>query len=198
MIFSRAACGCITINCRLGYSVFNFLAVIETRETSISNGIGTISIVYDSGFGTRNSRRQCQLFFQLFSCQADTILIIIVVPNLGDFKVGELIIISESDNIAGVGILNCTCSCLPTRECTIFTCGQFSFIESKTVCQITFSKSIGCFRRQVGETKVPTILHLDGNNRATGGIIVAGITLFRSGTRYYCILDTSACFGVIN
>ena len=198
VILSRAARGRVAVDGRLGYSVFNFLAIIKTRETSISDGVCTIFIVNDSGFGTRNSRRERQLLFQLFSCQADTILIIIVVPNLGDFKVGELIIISESDNIAGVGILNCTCSCLPTRECTIFTCGQFSFIESKTVCQITFSKSIGCFSRQVGETKVPTILHLDGNNRATGGIIVAGITLFRSGTRYYCILDTSACFGVIN
>ena len=172
MVLSRAAIGIITFDRSFSNFIGYFLAISETRQILILDSISTIFVICYGRSCTIDCRIQCQHFCKLFSCRTQTILVIIVIPLLGDLKISQSVVICIGDFITGVGVFNSTRAGLTTTESGVFAICEFSLIECITITQFAFDKGICCLRRKVGETQVPLIFHFYSNSGTARCIVV--------------------------
>ena len=201
VVLGGAAGGGVAVDGGLGHLVLDLLAVVEARQAGVFDGVGAVAVVGDGGRLAFDLRQEGQLLGKLFSRQTHAVLVVGIIPDLGDLEVGELVVVGEGNDVAGVGRLDGARGGLATREAGVLVgaARQLGLVEGEASGQIALGEGVGGAGGQVGEAEVPASLHLDGDGSAAGDVVVArGAGSDQTSTGDGCIHDCRAGVGVID
>ena len=200
VVLGRCRCRGVALRNILGHGVGDLLIVVETRQACVSNGVlvGIVRINNDGRVLALDGRRQSQHLCKILCLRTDAVLVAVVLPGLGDLKVGELVIVCIGHGVTGVGFLNLSRGGLSAREGAVGAAGELRLVEEEALGQVALGEGVGSTGRQVGEAEIPAVLHLNRDGFTAWSIVVTSVTSLGCGTRDTSILDGCASLGVVD
>ena len=179
LVLGRAAGGGVALNLGLLDGVGDLLTVGEAVETGPLGGVGVVLVVGDGQLaGVRRGDigavgLQDQVGLELIRSRTLAVLVVVVLPDLGDLDVGELVVVGVLNGIACLSVLDGALSGLTAREGRVFALGQLSALKGKArPLGQRLLKGVGRISGQVENSEVPVGLHVNADSRGAGSVVI--------------------------